>query len=193
MKRWTALVFSAIALSTLGVFIRLIDGRIPVETISFFRLVIGLLFIFAVIGFLDKGFHKISGKDLLHYFVIGVLLGINVLLYNTAFTLVPVANVALIGSLSIVFVGVFAHFLIGEKMNFKSSLVAVVALIGLAVMNPLQEGYALGNFLVLLSAVNWGFIAVLMRKENKDHSIGNVFWYIFFATLVTIPLPLVYG
>ena len=45
----------------------------------------------------------------------------------------------------------------------------------------------------LLTAFITAVLISLMRKSDKKHSIGSVFWFFFFALIILLPLPFIFG
>jgi drug/metabolite transporter (DMT)-like permease len=41
--------------------------------------------------------------------------------------------------------------------------------------------------------VFYGLLIVAMRKEDKSHGIGDVIWFLLFASVVMLPFPAIYG
>jgi len=41
--------------------------------------------------------------------------------------------------------------------------------------------------------VFYSFLIIALRKENKDHAIGAVFWFFLFSTILLLPFPFIFG
>jgi drug/metabolite transporter (DMT)-like permease len=93
-----------------------------------------------------------------------------------------------------VFVLVFAYFILKEKITKHKVITILVTITGLAIINPFQKGdFLLGSILTLVAALVYGLLIVLMRLEDKFETIGAVVWFLFFATLFSVPLPFIFG
>ena len=193
MKGYIAAIMAAFFFAFGGIFIKLIGTDVPITTLTFFRVFFGFLFIAAVIPFIDRNFYKITKKELLETALIGFLFSINLLFFNASFLFLPVANVYLAIILQIFLIGIIAHFALKERFTKTRLLAAAMALIGLAIMNPFQQGQLPGYLLIAASIITFSIVAILMRYMDKTHTIGIVFWYMLFASLSLSPFLLIDG
>jgi drug/metabolite transporter (DMT)-like permease len=188
------MVLAAISLGTIGVLVKLIGDSIPFMTLNFFRVFIGFLFLLLIVPFIDKKTFKQSKRDIKDYFIIGIIYAIALSLYTTANLFAPVQNVVLINYSYPFFLLIFAYFLLKEKITTTKIVTLVIAMVGLIIINLFQFGQNnIGNILALLGAVFYGILIAEMRKEDKSHSIGDVAWFLFFASLVLLPFAIFSG
>lgn len=193
MKYKLAVIGAGILLGLIGVLVKLIGDNIPVLTLNFYRLFIGMLFVAAIIPFFDKETFKIKKKELVGHAIVGALMAAAFTLYMAAMLNAPVTNVALITALYVVIVPVFAYFILKEKFSFNLIIAISLALIGLVFMKPLVPKFFSGNILALTQAFVFAALIVWMRKEEKHPAIGHVFWFFLFATIFLTPTLFIYG
>lgn len=187
-------VAAILCFATVGVLVKLVDNAVSPITLTFYRMFIGLLLLVFIVPFLDRNAFRLTKRDVKDYFVVGVLMVLNSTTYTAAHFFAPVANVVLIKSSYPFFVMVFAYFILREKITKTKIITLLIALIGLAFIDPFDfSGDNFGNFLALVSAVFGGIMFVEMRKESRTHSIGDVLWFMFFATLILLPFAAIEG
>ncbi len=188
------MILASICIGTIGTLVKLIGQDVHFMTLNFYRFFIGFLFILAVVPFIDKNTFKINKKDFKDYFFVGFLFALGSLLFIAANVFAPVQNAVLISSFFPFFVFIFAYFILKEKITYTKIIALLIAVIGLAIINPFRLGeYALGNTLALFTAVVAALMTTEMRKIDMTHSIGVVFWMFLFATLLLLPMPFIFG
>jgi drug/metabolite transporter (DMT)-like permease len=188
------MILAALCLATIGVLVKKIGSAIPVMSLNFLRLFIGFITLLIIVPFIDKKWYKITGKDAREFFLIGVVYAISLSLYTAANIFAPVQNAVLINYSYPFFVLLFGYFILKEKVTRTKIITLLIAFVGLAIINPFEFGKNnLGNLLALAGAFFYGLMIVEMRKEDESHGIGDVVWFLFFASLVTLPFPLMNG
>jgi drug/metabolite transporter (DMT)-like permease len=188
-------IIAVIFLATLGIFVKLVGDSVSIMIMNFYRMFFAALFLLIVVPFLDKTIFKIERKDILPYAFIGLLFAIGCSLNNFAFLYSTISNVELIVALTPFFVMVFAFFILKERVTKTKILTTLIALLGLLIINPFNASseLLLGNIIALIVAVINALIFTLMRKENKNHTIADVFWFFLFATIFLLPFPITQG
>ena len=156
-------------------------------------MLIATIFTFAIMFFIDKNFLKIKKAELPHYIKVGFLMALTFSLYVTAFKYAPISNVVLIMSLNIIIVAIIAWFTLKEKLKINQKFAIPIALIGLAILNPLAPSSLIGNLLAFAQVICYSFFIVAIRTEEKHSKIGSVFWFSLFSTIFLIPFPLIFG
>ncbi len=194
IKYYIFLTIAAMSWWTVWVLIKKIWNNVPFMTVSFFRVFIWVLFLLPIIFFMDKKTLKfdIKNKHFYNYMIIWSLLAISTTLYNLANTLAPVQNVVIIWSSSAFFVIIFAIFLLKAKIKSYEIITIIIWIIWLIIINPFETWYALWWGLTLLSATVYALLIVKMKKEELQHHIWTVFWYLFFASIVLSPAPFIF-
>ena len=182
------MILSAFFLGFLGIFVKLIDPSYNIFMLNFYRIFFATVFLAIIVPFLDKNTFKIPNKsDLKNYALIGLIFSIATSLTNIAYKLAPVSNVALITALSPFFILIFAFFILKEEITKTKIITLIIALVGLFFINPLRTEGFLGNIFAFLVAILHGLLVVLMRKQDINHGISDVFWFFVFASLFLTP------
>ncbi|MFC1655985.1 DMT family transporter [Patescibacteria group bacterium] len=193
MKNYIFIILAAALFGTIGIFIKLIGDSVHPMVINFYRAFFGFVTLLFLCPVLDKKTFKVKKKDLKLYIPIGLMIAITISLTNLAFIFAPVQNVAFIISMFPFFVFIFAYFLLNEKITAVKVIALVIAGVGLFIMNPLRSEGMLGSVLAILSTAVYGLLVPVMRMVDKTHSIGDVFWFFFFAVFFLLPFPFIYG
>jgi len=101
---------------------------------------------------------------------------------------------AVITTMSPLFLSLFAILLLKEAMSFRQKVAMGLACAGVLVVMglPAESGAGdsqwLGNLLLLLAAVCWGYYSVLARQVSGRYtSLQITTWAIWVATLLTLP------
>lgn len=194
MKKYIYIILTGACFGTIGVLVKLIGDSVPFMSLNFFRVFLGFLFLISIVPFFDKKLLKITKKDLKDFFMIGFIFALSSTFFNGASLLTTVQNVTFITSTYPFFVFIFAYLLLREKVTWVKMVTLIIAIIGIAVINPFSFGEnILGNLLAVLAAILFALLVTEMRKEDKDHGIGDVAWFLFFASVFLLPFPFVYG
>lgn len=188
------MILAALCLATIGVLVKLIGNNVPVMSLNFLRIFIGFITLIIIVPFIDRKWYKITKKDAKEFFLIGVVYAIALSFYTAANIFAPIQNVVLINYSYPFFVLLFGYFLLKEKVMSTKIITLIIAFVGLAIINPFQFGENnFGNILALGGAFFYGLLIVEMRKEDKHHSIGDVIWFLIFASLILLPFPIMQG
>ncbi len=194
MKSFVYVILASVLVGTIGIFVNLIGDSVHFATMNFYRVFFGFLFLLAVVPFLDRETFKVKITHASEFLIVAVVMVFTFFLYNVAYLLAPVQNVILITAMYPFFVLFIAYFMIHERITKTKVITLAIAVVGLAVINPLNaEGFFLGNTIALVDAVLYAFLIVLMRREDKRFGIRDVLWFFFFATLIMLPAPFVFG
>jgi len=197
MKHFTIhyvfLILAGIFIGTIGLFVKLGGSAVNPFVLGFYRVFFAFLLLLIISPLIDKSTFKVKNKNLKEDALIGLLFAINFTGTNIAFLLAPIQNIALILSMTPIFVLIFAYFMLSEKITKNKVVTLIIALIGLVILNPLRPEGFWGNIIALFIVASGGFMFTLLRKINRDESIGNVFWFFLFATLFMLPFPLILG
>jgi drug/metabolite transporter (DMT)-like permease len=181
-------------LGTIGVLVKLIGNSIPIMSLNFLRVFIGFISLLIIIPFIDKKWYIVTKKDIKEYFFIGLLYAISLSLYIIAVNFTTIQNAVLINHFYPFFVLIFSYFILKEKITRTKIITLIVAFIGLIIINPFKFGDgSLGNFFAILGAFFYGLLITKMRYESKNHSIGDVVWFLLFASLILLPFPIIEG
>lgn len=197
MKKWVYHLYAfiaAVCAGLIGLFVKLIDGNMHFMTISFYRLLFATALLLVVVPFIDRKTFKVRAADMKGYFVSGILIAATLSAFATANVFAPISNVSLLFNTAPFFAFVFAYLILGEKLNRVKIIAAVIAIIGLIILNPFRQGdYLLGNILSLSAAILFSITIIQIKRERKTHGLGDILWFFAFATLLLLPAPFVYG
>lgn len=193
-KPYIYIILAGILTGAIGIFVKLIGSEIHFMTLVFYRMILGFLFVLAVVPFIDKNAFKVKRKDLKDYFIVGILFASTLSLFVVANLFAPVQNVVLITNFSPFLVLILAYFFLKEKITRTKIITLIIGVVGIIIINPFKFGEnTLGNYLALTQMVFYSFLVVRMRKEDKEHSIGAIIWFFLFATLLLLPFPFIFG
>ncbi len=188
------MILAALCLATIGVLVKLIGDNVPVMSLNFLRIFIGFIALIIIVPFIDKKWYKITKKDAKEFFLIGVVYAIALSLYTAANVFASIQNAVLINYSYPFFVLLFGYFLLKEKVTNTKIITLIIAFIGLAIINPFRFGEDnFGNILALAGALFYALLIVEMRKEDKHHGIGDVIWFLLFASVIMLPFPIMQG
>jgi drug/metabolite transporter (DMT)-like permease len=188
-----AIIGTAVLYGLIPVFVRLIGDKVPMMTMSFFRLLFGLLFVTCLAPFLGKERLRPRPGDLKHFAAVGVIMAATLTLYNIAFLYTSIASVSLLVNSYVIVTAALAWLLLKERLSRKEILIMLCGLIGIVYMSPFEAGDMLGNLLAIAAGMTYAALLLYMRWEERSHTIGTVFWFLLFASLAMLPFPFIYG
>lgn len=192
-KHHGILVLTSVLYGFIGIFIKFIGDSIPLMTITFLRFFFALLLLSVVVPIIDRNVFRNFRKDLWHYAFMGFLVAAAISTYNAAMQYSTVSTVTLLWSVYVFVTAVLAYFVLNEHLTMRCFLAICVGMAGLALINPLNGGHTLGNIIALVSACFYATYLVFIRRDERTHTIGMVFWIILFATLYLLPFPFIFG
>jgi len=192
MRGPTLAILSAILFGITFLAIRIIDSTVPSPSVSFLRVFGGFLII-ALVTRLKSRFSIPEKRDLIDYAIIGILLTLVMLMFNYALVIAPLADMTLLDQMITPSVFLLSLIFLKERANWNELMSLIVALIGIAMINPFRPTSALGSTLVLGQAVIYAGIVVFMRWSEKNHKIDSIFWMMCFASLFLSPFVLIFG
>lgn len=194
MNKYLSLLIITLSEATIGIFVKLTDNVIPIYTLTFYRALFAFLFLLATVPFFDKDLFKTTSKeDLKPIGIIGLMIAVQMALYNLSFTMIPVANAVVYWSTNPFFVFLISWFFLNEKPKLKHFFIFLLAFMGLVIANPLAEGSMTGNLIALSTAVTYAIIVSYMRFEGRTESSGAVLWYMLIASILTLPALFIFG
>ena len=88
----------------------------------------------------------------------------------------PIANAVIFWSIAPFFVFIFSALFLGEKARKSYLLIFAIALIGIAIANPLGSGNMLGNFVTLATGAIYAAMVTYMRYEGKTETGNDIAW-----------------
>jgi len=169
-------------------------GQISPIAVVFIRFAMGIpILLFAVI--LRKQFAFPKGNEWGYFALLGFLgISFHQWLQSNGLITAQATTTAWIVSTSPAFIAILGWMVLKEKLNLLQSSGIVLAMIGvLAVvskgdLSTLVGGKfgTTGDFLILISSVNWAVFSILSRRGLKNHpSTRMTFWVMTIGWLIT--------
>ncbi len=169
----SAVVFSAIAWGLTGIFVRILSPISPL-TLTCYRLIIAMVITFPAIMILRKKIHfDFRSLRIPATWILSILLVGYYLLATTAFQLAPVGEVALLLSVSPVFVLIFKYSL--GITNYRNEYIgAIIAITGISIIvlpglsfnGFLSQNRLIGDILSISAAALTAIYATWFRALN---------------------------
>jgi len=193
MKTGLLLLLITLSEATIGVFVKLTDGLIPIHTLTFYAMAIAAAFLFVARSLATRQWPRFPKGNVKDTAIIGVLIAAQGGVFNYAMSLVPIANAVIFWSIAPFFVFIFSALFLGEKAKKSYILIFGIALAGIVLANPLGGGHMLGNFVALATGVIYAAMVTYMRSEGKTETGNDIAWSLLVAALVLSPALLLAG
>ncbi len=193
MNSYLKVLIAALILASIGILTKLIGSDIHPLVIGFYRAFFATITLAILCPIIDKTTFKPKKKDLKMYIFIGFMFALTMSLTSLAYINTPIQNITLITSTAPFFVLLFAYFLLRERITKTKIITLIIAIIGLIIINPIKAEGSIWNILAIIIAAVDGFLVVMMRKEDKSHPIGDVFWFFTFASIFLLPFAIIFG
>lgn len=179
--------------ATIGVFVKLTDGRIPIQTLNFYALVFAAAFLLIAMPLASGRRLRFPVGNLKDTAIIGALIALQISVFNFAMTLVPIANAVIFWSVAPFFVFIFSALFLGEKARKVHVLIFAVALIGIVLAKPLEGGHMLGNLVALGDGAIYAAMVTYMRYEGKTETGNDIAWSMLAGALLLSPAVVLIG
>lgn len=191
----TALLLLLITLSeaTIGVFVKLTEGLIPIQTLNFYALACAAGFLTVVMPLATGRPLRFPRGNVVDTVIIGALIAMQISVFNFAMTLVPIANAVIFWSVAPFFTFIFSAVFLGEKARKSYILIFAVALVGIVLAKPLEGGHMLGNLVALGDGAIYAAMITYMRHEGKTETGNDIAWSMLAAALILSPAPFLVG
>ena len=169
-------------------------GQISPTSVVWLRFAIGIpILLFAVI--MRKQFAFPKGNEWWYFALLGFLgITFHQWLQSNGLQTAQATTTAWIVSTSPAFIAILGWLVLKEKLNLMQSLGIVLAMVGVLVvvskgdLSTLAVGKfgTYGDFLILISAVNWAVFSILSRRGLQHHpSTMMTFWVMTIGWLIT--------
>lgn len=191
----TVLLLSLITFSeaTIGVFVKLTGDTIPIQTLNFYALAFAAAFLGVAMPLATTEWPRFPWDNFTDTAIIGILISLQISVFNFAMTLAPIANVVIFWSVAPFFVFIFSWAFLGERARLSYILIFAIAIAGLVLANPLAGGYMAGNLIALADGAVYAAMVTYMRHEGKTETGNDIFWSMLVAALVLSPAIFVSG
>lgn len=166
-------------------------GQIAPTAVVWLRFAMGIPFLF-VIALLRKQFEFPKAKDLAYFAMLGFLgIAFHQWLQSNGLKTSQASSTAWIVSTSPAFIAVLGWLILKENLNGLQTFGIALSMLGVLTVvskgNPANISIvsAPGDFLILISAVNWAVFSILSRKGLKVHSSTlQTFWVMTIGWLI---------
>ena len=169
---------------------------IPPFTLLLMRLILGAIVLKGMAKFWKK--ESLSGPVKTQAILIGLVgYGVSLAFQFTGTKLSTAANGAIITSATPAFVVIFAYWLLGERLNFRSGLALVISTLGVLIVLDVRQAALLpqlflGNLLLSGAALTWGLYSVLVRRtEAAGDMLVRTYWMFMGGILLVTPIAIV--
>ncbi|MBI5825154.1 MAG: DMT family transporter [Chloroflexi bacterium] len=169
-------------------------GQISPIAVVWIRFAMGIPILFAAVA-LRKQFAFPKGSEWLYFTLLGFLgITFHQWLQSNGLKTAQATTTAWIVATSPAFIAILAWLILKEKLKFLQSSGIVLAMIGVLVVVSKGDFSTLaigrfgtaGDFLILISAVNWAVFSILSRHGLKNHpSTRLTFWVMTIGWLIT--------
>jgi drug/metabolite transporter (DMT)-like permease len=187
MKTWLLLALITLSEATIGVFVKLTNDRIPVQTLTFYAFVFATAFLMLALPRATKQTLELPHGNWKDTVLIGALIAAQSGFFNYALTLVPIANAVIFWSVAPFFTFILSWLFLDEKAKKSYILIFIIALTGIVIAKPLQEGYMLGNMVAFGVGAIYAAMVTYMRHEGKTETGNDIAWSVLFAALIMSP------
>ena len=187
MKTLLLLALITLSEATIGVFVKLTDGEIPIQTLNFYAVTVAAVFLMATIPAATGSRLRFPSGNVKDTVVIGFLIALQISVFNYAMTLVPIANAVIFWSVAPFFTFIFSALFLGEKARLQHVLIFAVAIVGFVLAKPLQGGYMFGNLVALADGAIYAAMVTYMRHEGKTETGNDIAWSMAAAALFLAP------
>jgi drug/metabolite transporter (DMT)-like permease len=191
----TVLLLTLITFSeaTIGVFVKLVDGRIPIHTLNFYALATAAVFLLVTLPRATGRPLDLPTDNLRDVVIVGALIAAQISVFNYAMTLAPIANVVIFWSVAPFFSFLFAALFLGERPGWRHVAIFAVALTGIVIARPLQGGHVAGNLVALGDAAIYAAMVTYLRFEGKTEQDNDIPWSMAVAAAILAPSLLLAG
>ncbi len=193
MRTFLLLLLITFSEATIGVFVKLTDGLIPIHTLNFYALASAAAFLIATIPLATGRSLRFPHDNVKDTVIIGALIALQISVFNFAMTLVPIANAVIFWSIAPFFTFIFSAVFIGEPARRSYIAIFAVAITGVVIAKPLEGGHMVGNLVALGDGAIYAAMITYMRHEGKTETGNDIAWCMLVAALLLSPAVLVFG
>ncbi|SEA56922.1 EamA domain-containing membrane protein RarD [Desulfuromusa kysingii] len=185
------LLLGSVCISFSPIFIKI--AAVPPDSAGFYRMTFASISLTILMFFLGENL-KMALRPRLLLALGGVFLAIDFMAWHRSIALVGPGLSTLLGNFQVFFTALFSWLFLKQKISKMFILAIIMALCGLLFItgvdwNNLAEGYKLGIFLGLVTAIFYSFYILLVKASMDDCSVNSVPAML----MVAIPGALVLG
>ena len=193
MRTAGLLLLITLSEATIGVFVKLTGGLIPIQTLNFYALGLAAAFLLTTLRISTGHRLHLPFGNLKDVTIIGVLIATQISVFNYAMTLVPIANAVIFWSIAPFFTFIFSAIFLGERARPIHIAIFVIAMAGIVVAQPLERGETLGNLVALGDGAIYAAMITYMRHEGKTETGNDIAWSMLVAALLLAPSLWIFG
>ncbi|RTR38896.1 EamA family transporter [Shewanella canadensis] len=185
-------LLSAIIMGTIGVFAKY--AALPAEQITFFRLLLGSLFLISFMFISGKKgdiFHKPSKRHLFN----GLMLAGFMSFYVKAIEYTSMANVIMVIYLAPLLTAIVAHFVFRERLKLVNIIAIAVALTGFSLMSTAPSaseipdaGQSKGLLFSVVAMLSYSGFMLINRKPSQASPYQSTLVQLSVGALCLLPL-----
>ncbi len=193
MKTVLLLALITFSEATIGVFVKLTDGRIPIQTLNFYALTFAAIFLLIALPLATGQRQTFPRDNLVDTGFIGLLIALQISVFNFAMTVAPIANVVIFWSIAPFFTFLFSWLFLGETARRSYIFIFALAITGIVLAKPLQGGHMLGNLVALADGAVYAAMVTYMRYEGKTETGNDIAWSMLAGAIILSPFLLISG
>jgi len=170
-------------------------------TVVWVRFAIGVL-ILGIVVLVRKQFKLPKRSEILYFIVLGFLgITFHQWLQSTGLVISKASTTAWIVATTPLFIAMLSRIFLREKLNWAQ--IAGIGLATIGVLLVLNEGDIsslsigefgnYGDFLILISAINWAVFSVISRRGLENHPAALMMFYVMAAGWLMISIPFFTG
>lgn len=182
-------ILSSLFFAILGAELKFFSRILSIETIIFFRSIIGFIIILILILILRFIFNKknyLRSHNIKIQFLRAIFGSLAMYLGYSALTFLPLAQATALSFTKVFFVIFFSYLCFKEKITFKNIFFSLIGFCGVYLLiDPSQVRSLNGTLLSLLSSifVAAGIISISFLTR-KDHTLSILFFHSFFSSSI---------
>ncbi len=193
MKTVLLLTLITFSEATIGVFVKLTDGRIPIQTLNFYALTFAAIFLLIALPLATGQRQAFPRDNLVDTGFIGLLIALQISVFNFAMTVAPIANVVIFWSIAPFFTFIFSWLFLGETAKRTYIFIFALAITGIVLAKPLQGGHMLGNLVALADGAVYAAMVTYMRYEGKTETGNDIAWSMLAGAIILSPFLFIFG
>lgn len=193
MRTGGLLLLITLSEATIGVFVKLTGGLIPIQTLNFYALGLAAAFLLTTLRISTGHRLHLPFGNLKDITIIGVLIATQISVFNYAMTLVPIANAVIFWSIAPFFTFIFSAVFLDERARPIHVAIFAVALAGIVIAQPLEGGEMVGNLVALGDGAIYAAMITYMRHEGKTETGNDIAWSMLVAALLLAPSLWLFG
>lgn len=188
LNPYLELVLVSFIFGSAGSFVKIIN--LPPTTITFFRMAVPTIIVYFYLRYRNISLFAGGNRLIL---LASFLNAIRLLFYFIAFTLATVGNATLVSSLGPVFIFIYSHYLLHERITKFKFLLLLSAIIGVVILYSnkqfsLSNHDFLGMGFALLSSAIYNLTIVVFKKElDRYTKTETIFYQNVIGTFIFLP------